>query len=61
MMQMQLTESEDAPKDPYDAFHACAESSEDAEGWVDGLLMAAHIAAGKQLQALKHALTVVTM
>ena len=39
---------------------ACAESSEDAEGWVDGLLMAAHIAAGEQLPALKHALIVLT-
>ena len=33
-----------------------AEAREDAEGWVDGLLMTAHIAAGQQLHALASAL-----
>ena len=35
-----------------------ADNLEAAEGWVDAILMAAHIAAGKQLPALAHALTV---
>ena len=38
-----------------------ADNVEAAEGWVDAILMAAHIAAGKQLPALAHALTVGTV
>ena len=34
-----------------------AEHAEDAEGWVDALLMSAHIAGGQRLPALAYALT----
>ncbi len=37
---------------------AAADSVEAAEGWVDAVLMVAHIAAAQQLPALAHALTV---
>ena len=41
-----------------DGLYCHADNLEAAEGWVDAILMAAHIAAGKQLPALAHALTV---
>ena len=35
----------------------CAESSGDAEGWADALVLLAHLAETYQLAALSHALT----
>ncbi len=50
--------SKEAPSAPEQISGVVAGSLEAAEGWVDAILMVAHIAKTHQLRALEHALTI---